>query len=369
MSKRTVLVTGVSGVVGRAVAAELDDEYVIGLTHRDHDVAGVDETVGGDLCSDRLGLDDRAWHELAERVDVIVHSAALTTWGLPPERYDAINVAGTRRVAELACAADAPVHMISSCFVRAVESPCAGLHPNNVVTPYLRSKWRAEKIVAGSPVPSSVYRATNVIGDSTTGASSRPQIVQQISDWFCRGKAPYLPAHPGNRLDVVPLDVAAKAVAHAVRTETLGKLLWLTYGDEAMTIEQAQRILIEHAREVGRLAGGVAIVNPDGPLPIPLEKIPGISRRFLRVLIDVSEVTRACGGVLPTSLPFLRDRLGVPNVRDTEALRLSLRYWAARRLEAAQVHAATAPRLDPRPMAASSVASNTSSATYRGGLA
>ncbi len=49
----------------------------------------------------------------------------------------------------------------------------------------------------------------------------------------------------------------------------------------------------------------------------------------MKVLIDVSEVTSGCGGVLPSSLPELHDRLGVPVPSDREAYRLSLEYWAA----------------------------------------
>jgi nucleoside-diphosphate-sugar epimerase len=318
----------VSGVVGRAIATELGDEYVVGLTHRDQDVIGVDETVHGDLSEPRLGLHDGAWRELADRVDVIVHSAALTAWGQPRQRYDAVNVGGTQRVAELAQAAGAPLHMISSCFVHAVERRCPGVHANNVVVPYIWSKWLAERIVAAS-VPSSIYRLTNVIGDSRSGASGGPQIVQQISDWICRGKAPYLPGHPGNRVDVVPLDVTAQAVARAVRGEELGRLLWLTYGKEAMTLDEAQRILIDHARDAGRTVAAVPVVDPDRPLPVPLNQVPATSRQFLQVLIDVSEVTRACGGVLPSSLSYLREGLGVADVRDTDVFKLSLKYWAA----------------------------------------
>ncbi|MCM6779022.1 SDR family oxidoreductase [Nocardia sp. CDC159] len=326
---RTALLTGVSGVVGRAVAAELRGFHVIGLAHSATDVPEADEVLHADLRSPRLGLPDRVWHGLAERVDVVIHSGATTNWGQAREIYQGINIDGTARVVELALAAGAPIHLISSCFVHALErGSIDDLRPGNVVTPYIWSKLESERLVAESGVPHTIHRPTNVIGDSATGASSRPQIVQQLSEWFCRGKAPYFPLHPGNLMDFVPLDVVAHGIARAVEANELGRMFWQTYGAEAMTVDEAQQIMLDHAADLGRRISAVPVVNPTVPLPIPLERIAPMSRTFLQVLIDTSEVTHACGGVLPTSLPELRERFGVPTVSDRDAYRRTLKYWA-----------------------------------------
>jgi nucleoside-diphosphate-sugar epimerase len=327
------MLTGASGVIGRAVVDELCGT-VIALAHSDVETPETDELHRIDLAAPRLGLSEGTWHELAERVDAIIHSAALTAWGQPRERYRAINIDGTRRVVEFARAAGAPMYMISTCFVHAIErGKLSDLRPGNVVAPYIWSKLEAERVVAESGVPYSIFRPTNVVGDSRTGASSRPQIVQQMSDWLCRGKAPFFPAHFGNLVDLVPLDVTAAAVARATEAADLGQTYWLTYGPEAMTVEQAQQIILEHARDLGRDIEAIPIVDPRLPLPVPLERIPATSRVFVQVLIDVSEVTHACGGILPSSLPELRDRLMVPTVCDRDAYRRSLSYWASERSE------------------------------------
>lgn len=337
---RTVLVTGASGVVGRAVAEELRGHHLIGLVHADTESVGVDEVLFSDLASPRLGLDEQRWRELAERTDVIVHSGALTEWGQPRERYQAINVDGTRRVMELAQMAQAPVHFVSTCFVHALERGAQDqLGAGNVVRNYIASKLESEQLLAASDIPHSVYRPTNLVGDSRTGASSRPQIVQAMSDWICRGKAPYFPAHPGNRIDVAPLDALSITVARAVETDDLGKLYWITYGEEAMTVPRAIEVLVEHARRLGRDIGSTPVVDPSLPLPLPPERAPATSRVFLQTLIDVSEVTHACGGVLPSSLSEVRERFGVPVVTDTDAYHRSLQYWAAQRGSARQTQA------------------------------
>jgi len=331
-TRMTVLLTGASGVIGRAVAKELRDCHVIGQAHSELDVPEADEVLRADLAQPLLGLPEPTWNDLARRVQAVIHSGALTVWGQPYERYQEINVAGTRRVVELARKAQAPIHLISTCFVRTLELGTQHtLSPGNVVEPYIRSKLEAERLVADSGLPYSVFRPTNLVGDSRTGASSRPQIVQLMSEWFCRGKAPYFPAHPGNLVDVVSLDVTAIAVARAVEMGAVGGPYWITSGADAMTVAQTQAILLDHARESGREIDAVPVVDPREPLPIPLDDIPATSRGFLKVLIDVSEVTSACGGVLPSSLKELRDRFGVPEVNDRDAFRLSLNYWAEQR--------------------------------------
>jgi nucleoside-diphosphate-sugar epimerase len=331
---KTVMLTGASGVIGRAVVDELSGHTVVALAHSDVDTPPADEVHRIDLARPRLGLSEGAWHGLAERVDVVIHSAALTAWGQPRERYRAINIDGTRRVVEFAHAAGAPVYLISTCFVHAIErGKLSDLRPGNVVAPYIWSKLEAERVLVESGVPYSIFRPTNVVGDSRTGASSRPQVVQQMSDWLCRGKAPFFPAHAGNLVDLIPLDVTAAAVARAMEAADLGRIFWLTYGPDAMTVEQAQQIILEHARGLGREIEAIPIVDPRLPLPVPLERIPATSRVFVQVLIDVSEVTHACGGILPSSLAELRGRLNIPTASDRDAYRRSLSYWAGERSE------------------------------------
>lgn len=330
-----ILLTGASGVVGRAVAAELRADRVVGLVHREGDVPEVDDTIAGDVSKPRFGLAPERWERLAGDTDAIVHSAALTEWGQPWDRYEAVNIGGARHVAELAEAAGAPVHLISTAFVHALERGHEDdLADDNVVKPYIRSKLASERLLGERGVPSSIFRPTNIVGDSRTGASHRPQIVQVMSDWICRGKAPYFPVHRGNLLDVVSLDVLACAVARAVEAEDLGRTYWVANGAEAMTSEEGIGVLVEHASSLGREIEPAPLVDPRDGLPVPLERVPPTSRAFLKVLIDVSEVTHHCGGTLPSSLPELRERHGVRAVSDVDAYRLSLEFWAADRARA-----------------------------------
>jgi nucleoside-diphosphate-sugar epimerase len=262
---------------------------------------------------------------------VIVHSGALVQWGQPWDRYQAVNVGGTARIVELARTSGAVVYYLSTAMVLAGQLDTLQLlRTDNILVPYVRSKLLAEKLIRDSGVPWTVFRPSTLVGDSRTGASAAPQIVQQVAEWFCCGRAPYLPIHPDTRIDLVPLDVTAIAVARAVEAGDLGRAYWLCYGEAAMTPAELQNILVEHARQSGQAINAVPIVDPSGELPMPLAELPAASRAFLKVLADASEMTQSWDGVLPTSLPLLRDRFGIPDTRSVDALRLSLKYWAER---------------------------------------
>jgi nucleoside-diphosphate-sugar epimerase len=343
----TVLLTGAAGVIGRAIAQELRGCRIIGLVHADTpppEIDGCTEVIPVDLTVSRLGLPASQWERLASEADVIVHSGALAQWGQPWERYQAVNVDGTARILELAQTGGAVIYYLSTAMLYAgqLDAPPL-LSADNILVSYAQSKLLAEKLIRDSGLPWTVFRPASLVGDSRTGASATPQIVQQVAEWFCRGQAPYLPAHPDNRIDLVPLDVIAAAVARAVEAGDLGRAYWLCYGEAAMTPLEMQDILLEHARESGRAINAVPIVDPTDELPVPPADMPAASRAFLKLLADASQMTQSWGGVLPTSLPLLRDRFGIPDASSADALRLSLKYWSEQRAtEARAVHSSSA---------------------------
>ncbi|MEV8015149.1 SDR family oxidoreductase [Streptomyces sp. NPDC086554] len=329
--RRTVLLTGASGVVGQAVLREArsGDVRIIALC-RDASAGvpeGGDAVVHGDLSRDRFGLDEESHAALAREVDTVIHSAGLTEWGLPADRYLPVNVEGTRQVADFALRAGATVHFMSTAFVAAlaVNAPHR-LGADNVTANYVRSKLRAEQLLRDSGLPHTVFRPTNLIGDSLTGWTSRGQIVQLMSDWICRGRAPFIPVHEGNRIDVVPQDLLAKAVLGAVQLGDDQGEFWVTYGDRAMDMTAALEVCAKHAANLGRALTPPPVVDPDGIDPDRLRELPPLARSYLTVLRDVSETTRCSGGVLPTSLPELSERHGLAPVADTDAYRRTLEY-------------------------------------------
>jgi thioester reductase-like protein len=327
MRRKAILLTGASGVVGRAILRELAGRRsVISLVHQGNLVANGTEVIPCDLSAPGCGLSIPDYRSIVGRIAAVVHSGALTEWGQPPSRYDAVNVEGTRHVIELAAEASVPVHYISTAFVAALRGTASvSLRDDNVTAPYIRSKRLGELMLAESGVPHSVYRPTNLVGHSRTGRTAKPQIVQLVSDWVCRGRARIFPVHPDNLLDIVPQDVLAKAVVQAVERGESGCAYWVTHGARAMTVAAAIGILVEHARLRGREISPPRLVHPQDISADELSALPPLSRMFVQVLGDVSEVTAACGGALPSSMGLLTERFGLPDVPDTEVYRRTLR--------------------------------------------
>ncbi|MBO8198317.1 SDR family oxidoreductase [Streptomyces smyrnaeus] len=328
---RTVLLTGASGVVGRAVLREQHpDRLRIIPAARSAPVPEAAEPVlRCDLTRERLGLDPDSYRALAAEVDVVIHSAGLTEWGLPAERYRPVNVDGTRQVIDFAAQAGATVHFMSTEFVAALlPGAPAQLRSENICRNYIDSKRQAEELLRVSGLPHTVFRPTNLIGDAATGWTSRGQIVQQMSDWLLRGRAPFVPVHPGIRMDFVAQDLLAKAVVRAVELGDDEGAFWVSYGPEAMDVEGCLRVLAKHAAAVGRTFTPPPLVDADTLDPDEIDRRDPMTRAYLSVLRDVGEVTRCSGGVLPTSMPMLRSRYGIPVVDDTAAYATSLAYAA-----------------------------------------
>src|ERR1700730_7482195 len=101
-ARRTVLLTGASGVVGRALLRRLRDLDVVCLVHRSP-VSGPNvTTVSGDIAKPMFGLAKRAYVELAAKVDAVIHCAAITDFNRTDGSFQAANIAGTEHMPALA---------------------------------------------------------------------------------------------------------------------------------------------------------------------------------------------------------------------------------------------------------------------------
>src|SRR5215470_13906962 len=115
----SVLLTGGSGVVGRALLRRLGDCDVVCLTHRSP-VSGTNVTaVTGDIAQPMFGLAEQAYAELAARVDAIIHCAAVTGFNRTDGTLEATNITGTEHVTAFAAAAAAKavLYHVSTAFV------------------------------------------------------------------------------------------------------------------------------------------------------------------------------------------------------------------------------------------------------------
>ncbi|GHD93283.1 SDR family oxidoreductase [Streptomyces naganishii] len=261
----TVLVTGAGGFVGAEVTARLTaaGHTVLALLHhrtgivrndgrRLRPAPGALTPLTGDITRPGLGLgrDDR---RLARTADRIVHCAAVTDFGLPDERYDDVNVRGTRHVLGVALAGRTPLVHLSTAYVCGERDGTAyedeldvGQTPGNG---YERSKLTAETMVrkaAAEGLPVTVVRPSIVTGAARTGRVRDFKTVYPVLKVFTRGLVSTAPGHYDAVLDLVPVDrVAGLVTAACVRFDAAEGRTLHAAGHE-LTLRDFSDVLAEY---------------------------------------------------------------------------------------------------------------------------
>ena len=315
-----LLVTGATGVLGKALLPLLDGHDVVALMHRaDVDSAGV-TAVRGDLTRPRLGLDDVGYRELVARTTTVVHSAAITDFGVGEPGTSALNVDGTRRVLDLAAEAGARVLYVSTAFIArtglTAEARGASMwEAESSPEPYLASKRRAEALVAGSGLPATIARPSVVIGDSLTGAVSRWQGLHWVIRALLRNSMPIVPLSPTAPLDVVPVDVAAQALAALVDADLPSGEFWLTAGSAAHPAADLADTCLRTAERLGLPADPPRFVSRDMVerlfRPVFIDPLPRRDRRrfdefmAMSALFDGAPTFPTSLGAIPGGPPAL----------------------------------------------------------------
>lgn len=186
------------------------------------------EIFTGDITLPNLGLDEPAYGRLVSSTDSVLHVAA--SLNRRSERTCLnVNLRGTLEVIQLARRARAlhPLRRFSHVSTVAV----AGHRLHEVVEedesidwerrdydPYARTKKFSEHLVRQllPDVPVCILRPSIVLGDSR-----RPETTQfdMVRAFVFLARLPLLPFRPSDRIDIVPVDYVADAIARLHRSE------------------------------------------------------------------------------------------------------------------------------------------------------
>lgn len=330
----SVLLTGASGVIGSALLNELDDASVTCLVHRTPiRRSGVDH-VRGDISRPRLGLTRAEFALLADRVDVVVHAAAMTDFTADESVTTDLNVNGTANVLEFAARADAPLYYVSTAFVQRASQlrdigDCGG------PSAYLRSKHAAEQLVSKSGIPAVVIRPSVVIGDSDSGQIAAFQGLHAIAGAMLKGVLPLVPLLPDALIDFVPQDYVADAIASLLRSGQQDGEYWLTAGDQALRASDMVDACMEVADSLGGSIDAPRLIAPDAVdrliRPVFIEPLPEQARNRFDHMLNTTALFSA-DAAFPSSAAELERRFGLVLPADLRATFVrSLEFWATQR--------------------------------------
>ena len=332
-ARRTVLLTGASGVVGRALLPRLRDFDVVCLVHRSP-VSGPNvTTVPGDITRPMFGLAERAYAELAARVDAVIHCAAATGFNRTDGSLETTNVTGTEHVTAFAAAAAAkPVlYHVSTAFVHTTVDGDRG----RTAIGYASSKSAGEQIVRASGVPHVILRPSVIIGDSGTGEIAAFQGLHQVAAGLFAGIVPMIPFDPSWPIDFIPADIVADAIACLVENQVSKGEFWISAGEAALRLDESVAVVVELARALGVSIDVPRFVPPEmfdrliGP--VFLDALPGRIRRNVLRMLEFFTTYLQSGKTKPSSLDQLIALGARPLPDQRESLRNSVRYWAERK--------------------------------------
>ncbi len=180
----------------------------------------------GDLARRQFGLADKAWTELAARVDTVVHGAAVVNFYQDYRRLRATNVGGVREILRFTVEGRTKaLHYVSSTGVFESDAyrgvPVAEAdnpaHCHGSVMGYTQAKWVAEQLVLQARVrgvPASVYRPPFIMGDSRTGVVDAENLVVKTLIGSIQGGAWF---DVRNTVEMIPVDALSRAIVHFAR--------------------------------------------------------------------------------------------------------------------------------------------------------
>lgn len=328
--RKTVLLTGGAGVLGRAFIDELSaDHDIIALRNRTPVSDPRVTEFAGSLGSPTLGLSRTEYATLASGVDVVLHGAANTSWKATPEQIRETNVGGTRNMLAFARRAGAPLFYVSTAYVANPPTAEGGRHEG--ARSYIDSKVEAEQLTRDSDVASTVLRPSVVIGDSRDGRMAGFQGLHRVAGMIARGQVPMVACEEHVLVDTVPQDVVAAAAGQLIREGSHGGEYWLTAGESAMTagdIVAASVALGLHAGLPAHAPRFIAAEAVDRLIVPMLDDV--ISPKLRAMFSELLEMTWLfqAPAALPTSLPALGLGEQVSRARLCEAFEKSMHFWA-----------------------------------------
>jgi nucleoside-diphosphate-sugar epimerase len=256
----TVLVTGAAGLLGGALITALANagHAVVGLVHRETvlrdnagkalaapllDLAAPPPRLGvlrGDVSQPGLGLDSAALAWLDHHVSAIIHCAALVRFDAEWAALAAVNVAGTRHVAQLC--PDARFVHVSTAYVCGVqdgliaEAPCTPDGPFG--NDYERSKAHAEAELHRLRPDAIIARPSIIVGEQASGRIRSFDTIYRAFKFIAEGRIAAVPALPNATLNFVPIDHVVDGIAALVETPPAdGRIVHLAARD-AVPVER-----------------------------------------------------------------------------------------------------------------------------------
>jgi thioester reductase-like protein len=269
----------------------------------------------GDLTDRHFGLADDDYWELVRSTDSVIHCAASLNRKSEKSCLN-VNLRGTLEVVQVAMRARDNHGLRRFSHVSTVA--VAGQRTNEVITedsaidwnrsdydPYARTKKFCEHMVCEllADVPRTIFRPSIVLGDSRRPETNQFDMVRAFV--FLAG-LPALPFRPSDRIDIIPVDFVADAIATLHQKEKPAHEIYhLSSGVDSETFVQLTDAL---SRAQGKR----------GPIFVPSLERP--SSKMVNALAGRAGKVGGLATLLKVFLPYLVWNTVFDNTRAIEEL-------------------------------------------------
>ncbi len=257
-----ILITGMTGFLGTEIISEImrttaDTVYgivraasaaeaAVRLEALWYERPELKENIGtriipltGDITKPGLGLCDGDRDLLIRDTDYIIHTAALIGIRHTKEEFWNVNVTGTENILDFAelIQSDHPLKRFSHISTAYVAGTRSGrimedsLENEGFSSLYEESKYEGELLVRQSSdkFPVSIFRPGQIVGDSVTGYVKNFNTLYYPLKLYLKGEMNVFPIKKSMRVNMVPVDYVARAVARITYDDTAaGKTFHLT---------------------------------------------------------------------------------------------------------------------------------------------
>jgi thioester reductase-like protein len=254
----------------------------------------------GDITSAKFGVAEEEYGRLVQTTDSIIHCAASLNRKSEKSCLN-VNLRGTLEVIQLAMRAhdDHGLRRYSHVSTVAVAGHRANelVHEDSAIDwnrsdydPYARTKKFCEHMVRQllPDVPRTIFRPSIVLGDSRRPETTQFDMVRAFV--FLAG-LPALPFRPWDKIDIVPVDFVASAIATLhKKPKPAHEIYHLSSGVDSETFEQVTNSL---ARAQGK--------RP----PIFVPALEGTSSKIVNTLANSAGKVGGLATLLKVFLPYL----------------------------------------------------------------
>ena len=224
-----ILVTGATGFIGAGILRRASRRgwRVRGLARHPERAEALGRLPHVELFRGDVSRPDEL-DEALEGVETVVHLVGIIV-ETRAQSYEEAHVAGTRNVVEATCRAG---------ISRYIHMSALGVEAGRDVSDYYRTKWRAEEIVRGAGLESTILRPSLVFGRDDDFFNRFVRILRL---------SPVVPLPAGGRSRFQPvwLGDVAECFLQATRVERTPEPVYDVAGPEIMTLKAIVRTLME----------------------------------------------------------------------------------------------------------------------------